>query len=74
MSKEALHELIDKVDEREIEIVYYLLSRIVQDDEEVTLLPDEVEAFKEYEEAKARGEKFLSHEEVWGEKSKTKVA
>lgn len=37
-------------------------------------LPDEIEAIKESEEAKARGEKFLSHEEVWGEKATTKVA
>lgn len=64
MSKEALHALIDKVDESEVMIIYFVLSRLVGDDDE--LLPEEIEAIKAYEEAKTKGEKFRSHEEVWG--------
>lgn len=77
MGKEALHELIDKVDESEVKIIYFVLSRLiasVDDEVEEELLPDEIEAFKEFEEAKARGDKFRSHSEVWGDKFKTKVA
>lgn len=67
MGKEALYELIDKVADDEISIVYFLLSRIVRTEEnEVELLPEEIEAIKEYEEAKARGESFCSFEELVG--------
>jgi len=31
MGKEALHELIDRVDEPEIDVVYFVLSRIVKE-------------------------------------------
>lgn len=75
MSKEALHALIDRVyDDEVIDHVYYLLSRIVEESEEVELLPEELEAIKEAEEDKAKGVKFATHEEVWGAKAPTKVA
>lgn len=82
MSKEALHELIERIDEEEINHVYFFLSLVAQRKksfagmvfEEVEPLPDEIEAYEEYKKAKAKGEKLYSHEEVWGDKPKTKVA
>lgn len=76
MGKEALHELVEQVKDSEIEIVYFILSRVIQPKtfedmifEEVEPLPDELEIIKEAEEDKARGEKLISHEEVWGVKT-----
>jgi len=86
MGKEALHALIEQVKDNDIDFVYVVLTRLVRSStptsfeglefEEEDPLPDEVEAFEEYEEAKAKGEKFYSHEEVWGkvEKKREKVA
>jgi|GEM_PF-4645771 len=65
MSKNALHKLVDKISDSEVNLVYFLLSRIVTGEED-ELLPEEIEAVKEYEMAKERGEKFSTHEEVWG--------
>lgn len=81
MGEEALHELIEQINESDVDAVYFVLSRIVgkrsfagMTFEEVEPEPDEIEIIKEYEKAKTRGEKLLSHEEVWGEKPKTKEA
>lgn len=81
MGREILYKLIERIDENDIEHVYFFLSHIAGsvDFSELNFpeeepLPDEIEAIKEYEEAKARGEKFYTHEEVFGEKPKTKVA
>lgn len=82
MGKEALYALIDQIDEEEISHVYFFLSLVASRKksfagmvfEEVEPLPDELEIIEEAEKAKARGEKLYSHEDVWGEKPKTKVA
>lgn len=73
MDKKALHELIDRVNESEVDIIYFVLSRLVGADGDVELLPGELEAIKEYEEAKARGKAFRSHEEAWSAKPKKTI-
>ena len=41
--------------------------------DEIELLPDEEEAVREAEEAKTRGEKFFTHEEVWNKEKPANV-
>ncbi|NLL35996.1 MAG: hypothetical protein GX256_00570 [Fretibacterium sp.] len=67
MTRAALHELVDKVKESEVEMVFFLLSRVVGEPsvEEVEPFPDELNAIADYEREKASGEKFFSHEEAW---------
>lgn len=67
MSKDALYGLIDKVDESDLEMVYFILSRIVKKNNEATPFPDEIEAIEEYERDKENGSLVLSTaEEAWG--------
>lgn len=61
MSRDALHSLIDIVDEKEIDTVYRILLKFVEED---AAAPDEVEAIRQARQEIANGELF-SHEEVW---------
>lgn len=61
MSREMLHSLVEIVDEKEIETVYRILLKFVEED---AAMPDEVEAIREARQEIERGELF-SHEEVW---------
>lgn len=61
MSRDALHSLIDIVDEKEIDTVYRILLKFVEED---VATPDEVEAIHQARQEIANGELF-SHEEVW---------
>lgn len=75
MGREVLHELVDRVHENELELVYFVLSRVVRGGiEETEPLPDEIEAIREYEAGKAKGEHLYSHEEVFGKKPTESVA
>lgn len=83
MGKKALHALIDQISEKEVNHVYYFLSLVVNQHErsfegmtfeEAEPLPDEIEAYEEYKQVKALGEKFATHEDVWNKKASTKVA
>lgn len=61
MSREMLHSLVDIVDEKEVETVYRILLKFIEED---AAMPDEIEAIQEAREEIKRGELF-SHEEVW---------
>lgn len=62
MSRETLHGLVEIVAEKEIDTVYQILLKFVEED---TPLPDEEEAIREAKQEIERGELY-SHEEVWG--------
>lgn len=71
MTRAALHEFVDRIDEEDIEVVSFVLSRIVRrptfedmvfEDDEMT--PDEAEAFAEYDAAMARGEQLVPYKTV----------
>lgn len=75
MGKEALYALIDQIDEKEIDHVYYFLSLVAHRPkksfegmvfEEVEPLPDEIEIIEEANRAKVAGEETYSFEEVFG--------
>ncbi|MDD3138651.1 MAG: hypothetical protein PHX08_06740 [Lachnospiraceae bacterium] len=61
MGREALHGLIDNVDENEIETVYRVLLKFVKEEEPLT---DEIAAIKTAKEQVANGE-IYSHEDAW---------
>ena len=61
MSRETLHSLVDIVDEKEIDTVYRILLKFVEDD---VATPDEVEAIREAKQDIANGDLY-THEEVW---------
>lgn len=61
MSRDTLHRLVDIVNEKEIETVYQILLKFIEEDEAA---PDEVEAIRQAREEIARGELY-SHDEVW---------
>lgn len=61
MSREALHNLVDIVDEKQIDIIYHILLKFVPED-----MPQEDE-IRIIEEAKKEIDSgsIYSHEEVW---------
>ena len=61
MSRETLHSLVDIVDEKEIDTVYRILLKFVEED---VATPDEVEAIRETKQDIANGDLY-THEEVW---------
>lgn len=61
MSKEALIELINNVDEQEIDILYRVILKFVK---EVPPYKDEIEAIERGEAEYKNGEVY-SHSEVW---------
>lgn len=61
MNREILHSLVDIVDEREIETVYRILLKFIEED---VAAPDEIEAIRQARKEIEKGELF-SHEEVW---------
>ena len=61
MSRETLHSLVDIVDEKEIDTVYRILLKFVEED---VAVPDEVEAIREAKQDIASGDLY-THEEVW---------
>ncbi len=61
MSRETLHSLVDIVDEKEIDTVYRILLKFVEED---VAAPDEVEAIREAKQDIASGDLY-THEEVW---------
>lgn len=61
MSRETLHSLVDIVDEKEIDTVYRILLKFVEED---VAAPDEVEAIREAKQDIANGDLY-THEEVW---------
>ena len=61
MSRNALRNLIDLVDERELDTVYKILVRFIRED---AILPDEAESLAAARQDKMRGD-VLSHDEVW---------
>lgn len=61
MSRETLHSLVDIVDEKEIDTVYRILLKFVEED---VAAPDEVEAIRQAKQDIANGELY-THEEVW---------
>ena len=61
MSRGALKDLIDVVDERELDTIYRVLIRFV---EESPILPDEIEAVAAARRDRENGE-IYSHDEVW---------
>lgn len=61
MSREMLHSLVEIVDEKEIETVYRILLKFVEED---AAMPDEIEAICEARQEIERGELYC-HEEVW---------
>jgi len=61
MSRDTLHSLVDIVDEKEIETVYRILLKFVEED---VAAPDEVEAIRQARQEIANKELY-SHEEVW---------
>jgi hypothetical protein len=62
MSKEALINLINNVDETEYDLLYRVILKFVK---EVPALPDEVEAIERGEAQYKNGE-IYSHDDVWG--------
>lgn len=62
MSKEALIQLIDNVDEQELDVLYRIILKFVK---EVSPDTDEIEAIERGEAEYKAGEVY-SHEEVWG--------
>lgn len=61
MSKEALINLIDNVDETEYDLLYNLILKFVR---EVPPLPDEISSIRQGEEEYMNGE-IYSHNDVW---------
>ncbi|HIY60372.1 MAG TPA: hypothetical protein H9831_06820 [Candidatus Eisenbergiella pullistercoris] len=61
MSRDTLHSLIDIVDEKEIDTVYRILLKFVEED---AASPDEIEAIRQAKQDIANGDLY-SHEEVW---------
>ena len=61
MSRETLHSLVDIVDEKEIDTVYRILLKFVEED---VAAPDEVEAIREAKQDIESGDLY-THEEVW---------
>ena len=61
MSKEAIIDLIDNVDESEFDLLYHVILKFVK---AVPPLPDEIEAIELGEAAYEKGE-IYSHEDVW---------
>ena len=61
MSRETLHSLVDIVDEKEIDTVYRILLKFVEED---VAAPDEVEAIREAKQDITSGDLY-THEEVW---------
>lgn len=61
MSRETLHSLVDIVDEKEIDTVYRILLKFVEED---VAAPDEVEAIREAKQDIASGDLY-THEEGW---------
>ncbi len=61
MSRDTLHSLIDIVNEKEIETVYRILLKFVEEDEATS---DEVEAIRQAKQEIVNGELY-THEEVW---------
>ena len=61
MSRETLHSLVDIVDEKEIDTVYRILLKFVEED---VAAPDEVEAIREAKQDIASGDLY-TYEEVW---------
>ena len=61
MSRETLHSLVDIVYEKEIDTVYRILLKFVEED---VAAPDEVEAIREAKQDIASGDLY-THEEVW---------
>ena len=61
MNREILHSLVGIVDEREIETVYRILLKFIEED---VAAPDEIEAIRQARKEIEKGELF-SHEEVW---------
>lgn len=61
MGRDILHNLIDIVDEKEIETVYKILLKFVEED---AATADEVEAISQARQDIKSGELY-SHEEVW---------
>lgn len=61
MNREILHSLVDIVDERELETVYRILLKFIEED---VAAPDEIEAIRQARKEIEKGELF-SHEEVW---------
>ena len=61
MSKEALIELINNVDEQEFDVLYRIILKFVK---EVPPYADEVEAIKRAETEYKNGE-IYSHDDVW---------
>lgn len=59
--KEALHGLIDSIDEKEFDTVFKVLLKFVKED---APLPDEVEAIESARREILDGELY-SHEDVW---------
>ena len=61
MSKEALIELINNVDEQEFDVLYRIILKFVK---EVPPYADEIEAIKQGEIDLKNGDVY-SHEDVW---------
>ena len=61
MSREAIIDLLDNVDESEYDLLYRVILKFVK---EVPALPDEVAAIKKGEAEYANGE-IYSHHDVW---------
>ena len=61
MSKEALIELINNVDEQELDVLYRIILKFVK---EVPPYADEIEAIKNGENEFKNGD-IYSHKEVW---------
>lgn len=83
MTRAALHALVDSIDEHDIGVISFVLSRIVRKPtfeemepffEEDEMLPDEAEAFAELEAAIARGDKFYTFDEIDAMRAADKAA
>ena len=61
MSRNALRNLIDLVDEREVDTVCRILIRFIRED---AILPDELQSLESARRDLMEGN-VLSHEEVW---------
>jgi len=60
VNRQQLHELIDIVDSKELNIVYHLLTKFIPED---LPTPEEIVAIKKGREEIARGE-FVRHEDI----------
>ena len=61
MSRNALRNLVDLVDEEELDTVYRILIRFIRED---AILPDEAESLEAARRDRENGDVF-SHEEAW---------